>query len=204
MKTLWALAIGLVLILSASAAYATPDDPTIILRDPPTCVSSISVTCIVASGPFGLQLDNTGGGNFVIKNNSGMTWTNLDIGLLAPSGASLFTCDGFTFFQNCSVGITGPGPNGTNMVDAFFSGLGPCQNDQADCEGIPDGGFITFHMDTPCAAGATCGNWEPNSMALVTPNFIATPEPESIVLLLTGFLPLLPLRKRLFGSRHSA
>ncbi|MGH9728201.1 MAG: hypothetical protein ACRD4V_06375 [Candidatus Acidiferrales bacterium] len=201
MKTLWALAIGLVLILSASAAYATPVDPSIILRDPPTCVSSISVTCIVASGPFGLQLDNTGGGNFVIKNNSGVTWTSLDMSLLAPSGASLFTCDGFTFFQNCSVGITGSGPTGTNMVDAFFSGLGSCENGQADCEGIPDGGFITFHMDTPCAAGATCGNWQPDSLATVTPN--ATPEPESIVLLLTGFLPLLPLRKRLFGSRHS-
>jgi hypothetical protein len=34
----------------------------------------------------------------------------------------------------------------------------------------------------------------------VTPN----PEPETFVLLLTGFLPLLPFRKKLFNSRSSA
>lgn len=200
MKTLYALALGLAMILSATVvrASAAPIDPTIILRDP---VCSPSTLCTVINGSFGLQLDSTGGGGFLIQNNSGFTWTSLDINLLAPSNASLFGCDGGVFFQNCTVGITGPGSNGTNVVDASFFGLGSCQNGNNNCQGIPNGGAIFFDLDTPCAPLATCGNWEPNSLATVTPN--PTPEPETIVLLLTGFLPLLPFRKRLFGSRSS-
>ena len=201
MKTLCAFAIGLALILSASAAYATPAaiDPTIILRDP---ACSTTTLCTVVNGSFGLQLDSTGGGNFLVQNNSGFTWTSLDISLLAPSNATLFSCDGGVFFQNCTVGITQFGSNGPNVVDALFSGIGSCQNGHNNCQGIPNGGSILFDLDTPCAPTATCGNWEPNSLASVTPN--PTPEPESIVLLLTGFLPLLPFRKRLFNSRSSA
>jgi hypothetical protein len=201
MKTLCAFAIGLALIFSASAAYATPApiDPTIILRDP---ACSPSTLCTVVSGSFGLQLDSTGGGSFLVQNNSGFTWTSLSLSLLAPSNESVFGCDGGVFFQNCSIGITGPGSNGTNVVDAFFSGLGPCQNGSTNCQGIPNGGGIVFDLNTVCAPTATCGNWEPNSLVTVTAN--STPEPESLVLLLTGFLPLLPLRKKLFNSRSSA
>ena len=201
MKTLCALALGLALALSATVvrASAAPVDPSVILRDP-TC--SPSTLCTVVNGSFGLQLDSTGGGHFLVQNNSGFTWTSLDISLLAPTSANSFSCDGGIFFQNCTVGITGPGSNGTNVVDAFFSGIGSCQNGHNNCQGISNGGSILFDLDTPCAPTATCGNWEPNSLASVTPN--PTPEPESLVLLLTGFLPLLPLRKRLFNSRSSA
>jgi hypothetical protein len=200
MKTLWTLAIGLALILSASAAYATPApiDPTIILRDP-TC--SPSTLCTVVNGSFDLQVNSTGGGSFLIQNKSGFTWTSLSMSLLAPSNESVFGCDGGVFFQNCSIGITGPGSNGTNVVDAFFFGLGACQNGNTNCQGLPNGSAIVFDLNTVCAPSvSSCGNWQPNSLASVTPN----PEPETFVLLLTGFLPLLPFRKKLFNSRSSA
>lgn len=200
MKTLCACAIGFALILSAGAAYATPApiDPTIILRDP-TC--SPSTLCTVVNGSFDLQVDSTGGGSFLIKNNSGFTWTSLSMTLLAPSNESVFGCDGGVFFQNCSIGITGPGSNGTNVVDAFFFGLGSCQNGTTNCQGLATGFAIVFDLNTQCAQNvSSCGSWQPNSLASVTPN----PEPETFVLLLTGFLPLLPFRKRLFNSRSSA
>lgn len=199
MKTLCAFAIGFALILSASAACATsaPIDPTIILRDP---VCSPSTLCTVVNGSFSLQIDSSGGGSFIIKNNSGFTWTSLSMTLLAPSNESVFGCDGGIFFQNCSIGIAGPGSNGTNVVDAFFFGLGSCQGGITDCQGLPNGGAIVFDLNTVCDDDASsCGNWQPNSLASVTPN----PEPETFVLLLTGFLPLLPFRKRLFNSRSS-
>ena len=200
MKTLCALALGLALVLSASVvrADAAPVDPTIILRDP-TC--SPSTLCTVVNGSFSLQINSTGGGSFLIKNNSGFTWTSLSMTLLAPSNENVFGCDGGIFFQNCSIGITGPGSNGTNVVDAFFSGLGSCQNGSTNCQGLPNGGAIVFDLTTQCAQGvSSCGNWQPNSLATVIPN----PEPETFVLLLSGFLPLLPFRKRLFNSRPSA
>ena len=200
MKALCVLALGLALASSATVvrANSAPVDPTIILRDP-TC--SPSTLCTVVNGSFSLQVDSTGGGSFLIKNNSGFTWTSLSMSLLAPSNESVFGCDGGIFFQNCSIGITGPGSNGTNVVDAFFFGLGSCQNGNTNCQGLPNGFAIVFDLDTVCSASASsCGNWQPNSLASVSPN----PEPETFVLLLTGFLPLLPFRKRLFSSRSSA
>jgi len=155
----------------------------------------------VVNGSFNLQVDSTGGGSFLIQNNSGFTWTSLSMTLLAPSNESVFGCDGGIFFQNCIINKTGPGPNGTNVVDAFFSGLGSCQNGSTNCQGLPNGGAIVFDLTTQCAQGvSSCGNWQPNSLATVIPN----PEPETFVLLLSGFLPLLPFRKRLFNSRPSA
>jgi len=202
MKTLCTLAIGLALILSASAAYATPApiDPTIILRDP---ICNTTNPCFIATGgSFGLQVENDGGGVFDILNNTGFTWTSLTFSLLAPSNESIFGCDGGPFFQHCTIGITGPGSvSGTNMVDAFFSGLGPCGlSGRVNCDGLPTGGGILVSLDPHCTSTSACGSWQPNSIATVSPN----PEPETFVLLLTGFLPLLPFRKRLFNSRSSA
>lgn len=204
MKTLCALAIGLVLTLSATVvrANAAPVDPTIILRDP---VCNTTNPCIIATGgSFGLQVENDGGGLFTVENDTGFTWTSLNFSLLAPSNASIFGCGGGAFFQDCTIGITGPGSvAGTNMVDAFFSGLGPCGlNDTLNCDGLHSGDAIMIDLDPHCSGTSSCGTWQPNSLATVTPN--PTPEPESIVLLLTGFLPLLPFRKRLFNSRSSA
>lgn len=202
MKTLCALAIGFALALSATVVRAdtAPLDPTIILRDP-TC--NTTNPCIIATGgSFGLQVENDGGGVFDIENDTGFTWTSLTFSLLAPSNESIFGCDGGPFFQNCSIGITGPGSvPGTNVVDAFFSGLGPCGlNGQTNCDGLPSGDAILVSLDPNCLNTSACGSWQPNSLATVSPN----PEPETFVLLLTGFLPLLPFRKRLFNSRSSA
>lgn len=203
MKTLCALALGLAMILSATVvrADAAPLDPTIILRDP---ICDTTNSCIiVTAGSFSLQIEGDGGGVFTIENNTGFTWTSLAFSLLAPSDESIFGCNGGAFFQNCSIGITGPGSVlGTNAVDALFSGLGPCGlNDTLNCDGFHPGDAMTIDLDPHCSGTSPCGTWQPNSLATVTPN--PTPEPESIVLLLTGFLPLLPFRKRLFGSRSS-
>ena len=184
MKTLCALAIGFALALSATVVCAdtAPLDPSVIL--------------------FGLKVANDGGGVFDIENDTGFTWTSLNFLLVAPSNESIFSCDGGPFFQNCSIGITGTGSaSGTNMVDAFFSGLGPCGL-KVNCDGLPSGDAIFVSLDPNCVNASACGSWQPNSLATVSPN--PTPEPESIVLLLTGFLPLLPFRKRLFNSRSSA
>ncbi|MHB8486397.1 MAG: hypothetical protein ACYDCM_11830 [Candidatus Acidiferrales bacterium] len=202
MKTLCALALGLALSSSATVVRANPAplDPTIILRDP---ICNTTNPCFIATGgSFGLQVENDGGGVFDILNSTGFTWTSLTFSLLAPSNESIFGCDGGPFFQNCTIGVTGPGSvPGTNMVDAFFSGLGPCgPSGLINCDGLPTGSGILVSLDPHCTNTSACGSWQPNSVATVSPN----PEPETFVLLLTGFLPLLPFRKRLFNSRSSA
>lgn len=199
MKTFYALAVGLALILSASVAGASaaPLDPTIILRDPPC--TTVSPCTIETGGSFGLQIESDGGGVFNIQNDSGVTWTSLTFSILAPAGESLFGCVGGTYFQNCNFShAENLSTSHPNLIEAFFSGLGPCEDGQT-CSGVPSGGAITIDLDPHCA-GTPCGTWQPNSIANVTPN----PEPESFVLLLTGFLPLIPLRKKFFGFRRSA
>lgn len=200
MKTLCALAIGFALALSATVVCADPAslDPSVILRDP--ICDAMNPCIIVTGGSFNLQVANDGGGVFDIENETGFTWTSLNFLLVAPSNESVFNCGGGPFFQNCSIRITGAvSAPGTNMVDAFFSGLGPCGL-KANCDGLPSGDAIFVSLDPNCVNSSACGSWQPNSLVTVSPN----PEPETLVLLLTGFLPLLPFRKRLFHSRSSA
>jgi len=110
---------------------------------------------------FMFQADSSGGGTFTFTNASGETWFDLEILVPMPNQISAILCGGDTFAY-CSVE---PGRNGYYAELIFWGG-----------HGVLAGKDFTIEL----------AGWTPNGTFAA---FANTPEPSTIVLLLTACTP---------------
>ncbi|MGH9864266.1 MAG: PEP-CTERM sorting domain-containing protein [Candidatus Acidiferrales bacterium] len=175
MKLRYALLIALALMFSAGLAKAGPVDPTVIIDDPPTPPNCQQVTCFSGNT---IVLDLLNG--FLPKTGfaytGSSTLTTLFVVLDDVLPGEVFTCSSNIFLGPCKIGNT----QGANDDD---------QGQEIDDD--EDSIEISF----------TGGSLKTNDG--ITAQVSPTPEPGTMVLLLSGVLPLFLIGRKRWGTDHS-
>ena len=171
MKTLAKLLLaGLVLMLLSVCASANSVDPGIIIRDP----GCKPAPCpIITSNSFSFNAPASGSGFLRFQNGSGNNWTSMIITELAVPAANI-TCSAPGAFL-CS--LQPFGKTGAQIILTAGTGL----------TGIPNGGVLEITLQ--CLPQCWPGGLQFNVVA-------NTPEPGTMVLLLTGAGAIYLRRKR--------
>jgi hypothetical protein len=167
MKLRYLLMIAIVLMIPTGFANATPvGDPSVIINRSPADATPFS-------GFFAVTLDDDGGANVIFQNILNTTITELTVQFQVPFPTGVNTCAS-DIFSSCGVSFISLN-NKTDFVteDFVFSGG----------TGITAGEMFSF-----AAAGFVGAN--PNV------DISSTPEPGTIVLLLTGGVLLIGLGRR--------
>jgi len=169
-KTLAKLLLGgLVLVLLSVCASANSVDPGIIIRDP-VCTQPCPV---ITSNSFTFNAPASGFGLLHFLNGSGNNWTSLIITELAVPAANI-TCSAPGAFL-CALNPFGQ--TGAQIILTAGAGL----------TGIPNGGVLEIQLQ--CLPQCWPGGLQFNVVA-------NTPEPGTMVLLLTGTSAIFIRRKR--------
>ena len=185
-------------------ASSAPVDPSIILRDPPSCPTG--TTCVsIDENDFSFNVATNGGGLFDITNNLGITITSLTFILHSQGGP--VSCIAQDYFQSCfESALSG------DLIKVVFSGIGDegCPGDKdedsdegsdpdagnnghAECGGIVSGHTFTLDLFNQGPSGdLSSGGWVGGSSVS---GIVTVPEPGTFLLLLTA-LPLVGLRRR--------
>jgi hypothetical protein len=186
---------------ATSVAMADAVDPTVIIRrvdpafTPIFSVDQILIVTATAQNPI-----------FSFQNDTGFLLTSMTLKFSSNGGTLAFSCGenpGADIFQDCS---ETSGPNGTNIVTFSgvgegFSGLesGVCTSDD---EHVPNGnafGWYKNHPKTPnCEGGIFSLEFGqiPANTTIFGIGTVATPEPMTAVMLISGLAGLAGLRKR--------
>jgi hypothetical protein len=189
MKTVRAAMIAALLLLTAGAAKAD----SVPGNDPNIGVKGGHHSPLAPAGlNFSFTIDAQGGGIFDFTNDTDVTWNTLVLTATAPLG-SIFQCNGFDLFQHCTVNSTGQNGDGTEGVLIQFFGV----SELSSGSGIPPGGQFFFNLNDDFNCNEECvGGWTPGSTVNGTANAQITPEPASIVLVLTGLGGIVARRRR--------
>ena len=196
-------------LVCAGLAMATPasiDDVNFGIKDP-TCGGSC---VLITSSTFTFTMPDVPQGHTIALNffnsSSNVALTSLKFDLFTGTGVSpsLFTCSPDAFFDTCLVTqITSTIP-GDNEFQLLLENLFPHPNCHPDldndaddrCGGIQPG--VGFELEFTNPAGTnTALDWANEDGKIVVTG--ATPEPATVVLLVTGLVPLWSLRRKLLS-----
>ena len=170
MKTLGNVLLGgIVLVLLSVCASANSVDPGIIIRDP-VCTQPCPV---ITTNSFSFNAPASGFGLLHFLNGSGNNWTSLIITELAVPAANI-TCSAPGAFL-CTLNAFGQ--TGAQIILTAGAGL----------TGIPNGSVLEIQLQ--CLPQCWPGGLQFNVVA-------NTPEPGTMVLLLTGASAIFLRRKR--------
>ncbi len=155
----------------AQADPITPNDPRIIINDPPTCTT---ITSIFGT-TFTFTADGSGQGFLCFLNESTVPWFNISINVPQPPNTIFpdsFDCQS-NVFSTCTFSLSG------NILNIFFTG-----------GTLPDDGTLfTIDLSSP----DTLTGWGPNATFTAAANI---PEPGTMSLLAIG-LGALAVRRRM-------
>ena len=152
----------------AQADPITPNDPRIIINDPPTCTT---ITSIFGT-TFTFMSNSSGSGFLCFRNESQVAWFNISIDVHQPPN-TIFPNDFFCasdIFSTCTFSLNG------GILNIFFTG------------GIlpDDGRFFTIDLSSDGTG------WGPNAQFTAVANI---PEPGTMSLLGIGLGSLLVRRR---------
>jgi len=153
----------------AKADPVLPNDPRIIINDPPACITITSVF----STTFTFTSNSSGSGFLCFRNESQVAWFNISIDVPQPPNTTFpsdFSC-GSDIFNTCTFSLSG------GILNIFFTdGLLP-----------DDGRFFTIDLSSDGTG------WGPNTEFRAAAN---VPEPGTVSLLAIGF-GALAVRRRM-------
>lgn len=192
---------ALFIFAGAGTALASSVDPTIVINHTKKGGTG-SITALLTTSECTMNCFNGSPMSFTLsKGNSSLTidytgtvnLNGLTIEFTRLSGLS-YTCES-DIFANCTVSSEG------NVVMSF-SGSGDCHNNGDDeVEGDDGGGGDCVGFIAPGGFFTLAGRGFTQSTKVTAT--AATPEPSTLLLLLSGLAPLIGLRRRRWSSGHA-